>query len=382
MFNRARRSQWKKKLGIGLVSITVLLGGSVMSVGTILNSSPSTEELTQRSAQYADGKFRNPVEAMKMSMSGLWSMFKDYRKHKSEQATPTDALPVLNIDPASLLNLPSAESRFYRLGHSTLLIWLNGEFWLTDPVFSKRASPVQFAGPKRFHQPPIGIAQLPQIKAVVLSHNHYDHMDKASIKQLIAKVEFFVCPLGLGADLIKWGVNPAKVIELDWWQDTDVAGVTLTATPSQHFSGRGLTDRDRTLWASWVFSAPEQPGRDAQRLFFSGDTGYFDGFKEIGTRFGPFDVTFMETGAYNKNWAGVHMLPEESVQAHLDLGGKQMVPIHNSTFDLSLHSWFDPFERVTAAAAASNVQVNTPVIGEAIVLGQMSNNPLWWQEVR
>ncbi|WP_320825273.1 MBL fold metallo-hydrolase [Reinekea sp.] len=353
-----------------------------MSVGTVLNSGRSTAELTQDSAQYSDGKFRNPVDAMKMSGAGLWNMFKDYRQNKSKQATPTDALPVQAIDPASLLNLPKAESRFYRLGHSTVLVWLNGEFWLTDPVFSERASPFQFVGPKRFHQPPISIEGLPPIKAVVLSHNHYDHLDKASIKALITKVEFFVCPLGVGADLIKWGVDPAKIIELDWWQDTSVAGVTLTATPSQHFSGRGLSDRDSTLWASWVFSAPEQPEQSAQTLFFSGDTGYFDGFKEIGKRFGPFDVTFMETGAYNKNWAGVHMLPEESVQAHLDLGGKQMVPIHNGTFDLSLHSWFDPFERVTAAALAGNVQVNTPVIGEAIVIGQMSGNPLWWQAVR
>ena len=269
--------------------------------------------------------------------------------------------------------LAAPDATLFRLGHSTILLKLQGEFFLTDPVFSERASPFQWMGPKRFHQPPISIADLPPIKAVILSHDHYDHLDHAAVLALADKTEHFLTTTGVGDRLIKWGIAANKIQQLDWWQETAVHGIRFVATPAQHFSGRKLNDRDHTLWASWSILTPEL------KIFFSGDSGYFKGFKEIGERLGPFDLTLMETGAYNKLWPDVHMQPEESLQAHLDLGGKHLLPIHNGTFDLSLHAWYEPFERIVDLAKRHGVKISTPQMGEAVDIAEPQTGQHWWR---
>jgi L-ascorbate metabolism protein UlaG (beta-lactamase superfamily) len=232
---------------------------------------------------------------------------------------------------------------------------------------------VQWLGPRRFHAPPIAIDALPPIRGVILSHDHYDHLDHAAVLALAPKVDWFITPLGVGDTLVKWGVPAAKIRQLDWWQSTLVGGVRLTATPARHFSGRGLLDANKTLWASWVIQS------GGRRVFFSGDSGYFDGFKAIGDRFGPFDLTMIETGAYDPQWPDVHMQPEQTMQAHIDLRGKVLLPIHNGTFDLALHSWTDPFERITALAAERGQAVATPEIGEMLDVKQPGATAPWWK---
>jgi len=263
-----------------------------------------------------------------------------------------------------------------RLGHSTVLLKLAGAFWLTDPIFSERSSPVQFAGPQRFHPPPIDIDELPPLKAVIISHDHYDHLDHDSIMRLEAKTDWFLTPLGVGDILIDWGVPAAKVRQLDWWQECAVDEVRLAATPAQHFSGRLPFADNPTQWASWVILTAEQ------RVFFSGDSGYFDGFKQIGEKYGPFDLTLLEAGAYNPNWPMVHMQPAETIQAHRDLRGKLLLPIHNGTFDLSMHSWWEPFDQIAALGGAQGIPVLTPVMGEAVGLDDRSSVRRWWELVK
>ena len=250
---------------------------------------------------------------------------------------------------------------------------LRGGWWITDPVFAERASPFSFAGPKRFHAPPISIAELPALQGVLLSHDHYDHLDSHAVMQLEGKTQVFLCTLGVGDRLVSLGIPPEKVQQYDWWQGTEVNGVRFTATPAQHFSGRGLGDGNRTLWASWVIETGEQ------RVFFSGDTGYFSGFAEIGKRFGPFDLTLMETGAYNESWPYVHMHPEQTVQAHVDLGGRWLLPIHNGTFDLSMHAWWDPFERVVELSQQRGIPLTTPMMGERLNIAAPHAGSHWWQ---
>ena len=207
---------------------------------------------------------------------------------------------------------------------------------------------------------------------VFISHDHYDHLDKGTIKAIKAKVAFFIVPLKLGNYLRDWGVNEDNIVELDWWQSIDISGIEFIATPTQHFSGRGLLDRDETLWASWVIRS------QTSNIYFSGDSGYFSGFKEIGEKYGAFDITFIETGAYNHLWKEIHMMPQESVQAHIDLKGKVMVPIHNSTFDLAMHDWFEPLDKVSELSKTMGVSLSTPIVGEMIdMLEAPRENPLW-----
>ena len=323
------------------------------------------------SPQQRDGRFHNvvprPRVGLRKNLAIVWRIL----FHKPAEAEPKQALPVLPLTRAQLLAAP--DGSLYRLGHSTLLLKLRGGFWLTDPVFSERASPLQWLGPKRFHAPPIGIDDLPPITSVILSHDHYDHLDHAAILQLQHKVAHFITPLGVGDRLVAWGVPAAKVQQLDWWQATAVGGLRLVAAPAQHFSGRGFGDGDRTLWASWVILDGER------RLFFSGDTGYHADFKTIGDRYGPFDLTMIETGAYDPHWPHVHMQPEQTLQAHLDLRGRWLMPVHNGTFDLALHDWHEPFERISALAAGHGVALTTPQMGERVDLAQPHTGSAWWQ---
>ena len=325
------------------------------------------------SPQWHDGKFRNPVAMHKLGFVKTVKLMAKVLFDKPAHTVPAKPVPVLALSQAQLLAAP--DNSLFRLGHSTVLLKLDGEFWLTDPVFSERASPVQWAGPKRFHQPPISIEELPPIKGVILSHDHYDHLDHAAVLQLAAKTEHFLTPLGVGDTLIKWGIPASKVQQLDWWQSTQVGGLRLVATPAQHFSGRGIADGNHTLWASWVIEAP------TFKVFFSGDTGYFDGFKKIGDKYGPFDITLMETGAYNQQWPDIHMQPEQTMQAHMDLKGKWLLPIHNGTFDLSMHVWHEPFDRIVALADRYCRPITTPQMGQAVEILRPQAGRKWWLDV-
>jgi len=317
-----------------------------------------------------DGRFHNAVSRPKTGWRAglrlLWALL-------NKPAGTVPDKPVTHALTRDEL-LAAPDRSLFRLGHSTVLLKLRGAFWLTDPVFSERASPVQWLGPKRFHAPPIALAELPDIEAVILSHDHYDHLDRETVLTLAPKVKHFVTPVGVGDRLIDWGIDADKVRQLNWWESTTAKGLQLTATPAQHFSGRTPFDGNRTLWASWVLID------DDLRIFFSGDTGYFPGFKAIGERFGPFDLTLMETGAYDPRWAYVHMLPEQTLQAHLDLRGRRLLPIHNGTFDLAFHAWQDPFERIVAAARAHAVEVLTPAIGARLDVANPSPTLAWWRD--
>ena len=322
----------------------------------------------------AQGKYENTDTNYQTGLSTIWQVLKAYIRAERAAPVPQQAVPVKALTKEHLVSLE--QDTLFKLGHSSVLLSVNKQLILLDPVFSERASPVQWAGPKRFHQPPISLEELPNIDAVVISHDHYDHLDEHAIKALANKAQRFIVPLSVGKYLRKWGVADEKITELNWWQNTYFNGVELIATPTQHFSGRGVFDRDETLWASWVIRTEQT------NIFFSGDSGYFSGFKTIGEKYGPFDLTMVETGAYNELWKEIHMTPEESVNAHLDLQGKVMMPIHNGTFDLALHDWDEPLERVSSYAKEKQVILLTPIFGEAYTIGKTPKENLWWQAIQ
>jgi L-ascorbate metabolism protein UlaG (beta-lactamase superfamily) len=344
----------------------------LMSYSTMGDDMPNKADHTKHLdvSHREQGAYVNADPSVKQDMSNLGSILKRYLFEKRTDPKP-DKVPLEMINATDLH--ANDENSLYRLGHSSILLKLEGKLWLTDPVFSERASFAQWIGPKRFHPVPVDIESLDHIEGVIISHDHYDHLDEHSIKTLSNKVNHFIVPLGVDAHLRDWGIPQEKIHALDWWQSIEIESVELTATPAQHFSGRGLFDGNETLWASWVIKTNEQS------VFFSGDSGYFDGFKLIGERFGPFDITLMETGAYDKDWADIHMMPEESVQAHIDLKGSVMMPIHNGTFDLALHPWYEPFERVVAAAKSHGVSLTMPVIGEKVVIDGSQLSSPWWE---
>ncbi|RAS66387.1 L-ascorbate metabolism protein UlaG (beta-lactamase superfamily) [Vibrio diazotrophicus] len=320
-----------------------------------------------------DGKFANHEVDNKNSIRDFLAISWAYLTEKHEDTVPKKPIPVQSITNEQLE--VENDDVVYRLGHSSILMKLDGQWILTDPVFSDRASPVQWAGPKRFHQPPISIQDLPTIDVVLISHDHYDHLDKAAVKSLAKKVDHFLVPSKVGALLQKWGVPASKIQEFLWWDSANRGSVEFAFTPTQHFSGRSLTDRNQTLWGSWVIRSSKKS------IFFSGDSGYFSGFKEIGNKYGPFDLTMIETGAYNKLWSEVHMFPRQSLQAHIDLKGKMMMPIHNSTFDLSMHRWYEPLEKASNLARSLGVTLVTPVIGQRMSLNESFQSVRWWEQL-
>jgi L-ascorbate metabolism protein UlaG (beta-lactamase superfamily) len=329
----------------------------------------------ERSPNYQDGVFLNPVETnMDIGFRGYVKMIRMRLFDEIEDQEPDWYLPVAKIAPQNLDTPQDTATVVTWFGHSAFLVELDGKRLLLDPMLGERASPVSFMGPKRFtDELPLAIDDMPFIDAVLISHDHYDHLDLGSIKQLAEKTGHFYVTLGVGAHLERWGIPASKITELDWWQEARLGDMTFAATPARHFSGRGLSDRMKTLWASWVIIGKQD------RIFFSGDTGYFDGFKEIGDRYGPFDITLLECGQYNEMWSNIHMMPEQTVQAHLDLKGKLMMPIHWGAFALALHPWTEPIERVSKAAQAKGIRMTTPRIGQPVVLGRQAPHSQWWR---
>ncbi|OZY85930.1 hydrolase [Cellvibrio mixtus] len=360
-----------------LGGLTLIVAGVAM-VNAQIVASVDGETLVHAS-QYRDGKFLNTKVFEQPGLLKTLQIAKRYFTEPAQDKAPLKAMPVEKVSLDQLGALSHQGVHFIKLGHSSLLLKVYGEYWLLDPVFSERASPFSFLGPKRFHQAPIGIDELPVIDKVLISHNHYDHLDKASIKKLVAKTKQFLVPLGVEVDLQKWGVAADAIVRFDWWQELQTDNALIAFAPTQHFSGRGIGDGNTTLWGSWVIKTA------AGSIYFSGDSGYFDGFKQIGAAYGPFDVAFIETGAYDNDWADIHMTPEQSVQAHVDVKGQVMVPVHNGTFDLAFHSWYDPLLRVSAAARQANALLLTPIFGQPISLATLKQhvavNTEWWHSL-
>jgi L-ascorbate metabolism protein UlaG (beta-lactamase superfamily) len=272
----------------------------------------------------------------------------------------------------------SSGLRITWLGHSTLLIEIDGARLLIDPVFGERASPVSFAGAKRFHPVPATIDQLPPLDGILLSHDHYDHLCRPSWKKLAELRVPVVTSLGVGARLEGFGVDLKRITELDWWEEHTLPGgaLSLTATPAQHFSGRGLTDRNKTLWSSWVLTTARR------RLFYSGDTGLTDELITIGKRFGPFEVSMIEIGAWHPAWGAIHLGPANALRAFDRLGGGTFLPVHWGTFDLALHKWDEPAETLLTLAEPAGVRVLTPLLGRPFEPAHVDGPTPWWRAVK
>jgi len=334
-------------------------------------SSPNNNDQLKHSPQYNNGTFKGEIDALTMTASDYLSSTWRFLFEKNNQ-NPNSNLPFQPVDLSFFNNTKTDQLNSTWLGHSSLMINMGGFKILTDPVFERKVSIV---GPKRFNREfPLDPMTLADIDVVMISHDHYDHLNKASIKQLDPITHKFVVPLAVGKRLKSWGVAEDKIIEMDWWDSFLYdENLKITATPAQHFSGRGIGDRNKTLWASWVIET------DQFKIFFSGDSGYFNGFKTIGDKFGPFDMTFLECGAYDKLWKPVHMFPEETVQAHIDLKGKLLHPIHWGTFNLALHSWYEPMQRLTKAARIHGISSATPIAGQSILYGSNLYGSPWWE---
>lgn len=307
-----------------------------------------------------------------MGLEIMFTILRDLLKGRQKR-TPEGPIPISYID--TLLRPESNTAKAIWFGHSTVLLEIEGKRLLLDPVFSEYPSPFPFIGGKRFSKAvPIELDQLLPVDIVLVSHDHYDHLDYETIMQIKGKTDLFCVPAGVGRRLEKWGIDQGKIKEFDWWKEADCAGLTLACTPAQHFSGRSMFDRNKTLWCSWAIIGQEN------KVFFSGDGGYGSHFRQIGKKYGPFDLTLMECGQYDERWAAIHMLPEQTVQAHLDVAGKLLLPIHWGAFSLAFHAWTDPVERALKSAKEHQVRITTPRIGEAI-FADVANYPAarWWR---
>lgn len=350
-----------------VVSTTLLAISCAQQSGLNKQGSP-----VHTSKNYQNGQFQNLVSTgLNTTDQSMIKTTIDFLRSNPNR-TPSAPLPVVKNSISAEFDQDSL--RVTWLGHSTLLIEIDGMVILTDPMFSDRASPVSFAGPKRFATDlAFEIQDLPEIDAVLISHDHYDHLDYRTILSLQEKVALFYVPLGVGDHLRRWGIVERKIAELDWWGERVHGPLKIVATPARHFSGRSLTDRNKTLWASWSILGKNQ------RIFFGGDSGYFAGFKKIGDAYGPFDITLLESGAYNKAWAEIHMIPEETIQAHIDLQGKVLLPIHWAKFNLALHPWKEPIQRLLTSATSRNVSVATPQMGESFDVDGNYPQSRWWE---
>jgi L-ascorbate metabolism protein UlaG (beta-lactamase superfamily) len=367
-----RRRRTRRALALAAVAaaawavreIPVAMGGRVAG---------ARAERVQRSAQFRGGAFQNPVTTH-TTVGVPDRAFLRELIFGDGTRRPSAPIPVVRAEPAD----PAASAGRLSIiwyGHASALVEIDGRRVLIDPIWSDRCSPSGLVGPRRLHPPPVALDQLPPVDAILISHDHYDHLDLATVRTLCRTQSApFLMPLGVGAHLDRWGVPADRIVELDWEESASIAGLELTATAARHFSGRGFS-RDRTLWASWIIA------RQDRRVFYTGDSGYFEGYAAIGEAHGPFDATLMQIGAYDPAWPNIHMFPEEAVAAHLDLRGDLLIPVHWATFNLALHSWADPVNRLWREAKARGVRLAVPRPGERVDIDDPPAVDGWWQTI-
>ncbi|MEN3583444.1 MBL fold metallo-hydrolase [Streptomyces sp. ZYX-F-203] len=350
-----------------------------------LGVEPRGERLSRvrRSPNFADGAFRNPGGPARTRPTGSSSrdLAKLYLDSEARRRrSPREAIPVHTTTLADLATPAESGLRLTWMGHSSVLAEIGDRRVLFDPVWGERCSPFPFIGPRRLHPMPVPPSALGPVDVVVISHDHYDHLDMGTIRSLADGQAIFAVPLGVGAHLEHWGVPADRIRELDWHESTHVGDLTLTATPARHFCGRGLRNTGHTLWASWVVVGAEH------RLFHSGDTGYFDGFRDIGSAHGPFDATMIQIGAYAEFWPDIHMTPDEGLRAHLDLQGGAtntgvLLPIHWGTFNLAPHAWAEPGEWTRDTAEDAGQAAAFPRPGEPFEPSGRLPVEAWWRAV-
>ena len=344
-----------------------------------LGAIPDGQRLERMKASriWSGGRFQNitPVLPNLLDQSGGMPSLGEFI-WGGERRIPSGSLPVMNpLD--GWRHAPSSGLRATWLGHSTVFIEIDGSRVLTDPVWGKRASPSQVLGPKRFQKAPVPLAALPEIDIVLISHDHYDHLDYPTIRELARRGPLFIAPLGVGAHLEAWGVMPERIVELDWWESyTPPRGsLRVTATPAQHFSGRSLGGRNTTLWSSFVVESPDH------RVFFSGDTGLTTDYELIRARFAPFDLIMLEVGAFHPAWGHIHLGPQNAIRAVTMLGGGPLLPIHWGTFNLALHAWDEPAESLLRMAPLSGTHLVMPQLGQPTEPSRDQLVMPWWREV-
>jgi L-ascorbate metabolism protein UlaG (beta-lactamase superfamily) len=362
---------------VAVVAVLVAAGWAVLSqpqFGAPMAGARLARALAN--PQYHDGRFVN-LEPEAPSTTSLIEYTLRQISGK-EVRTPPAPIPVLAVDKTALEASPPASGlRAFWIGHASAYVEIDGLRLLLDPVFAQRVSPLPI-GPGRFHAPPIALADLPRIDAVLISHDHYDHLDMATVRRLAQRGSRFLVPLGIGAHLERWGVPLAQIEELEWWQERSLGHVRIVCTPTRHYSGRGLGNRSTTLWSSWSVIGPQH------RLFYSGDTGYGKLFQDIGARLGPFDMAFIKIGSYGPGaaWTDIHMTPEQAVQVHRDVRARRMFPVHWSTFNLAYHDWDEPIRRTVAEATRVGVELVTPRVGEVVDADRPFASTRWWESVR
>lgn len=320
------------------------------------------------------GRYLNPIPS---AQPNLLKVLAAFVAERGAVTVPREPIQVEKRVAADFDAAGAAGARVTWLGHSTLILELEGTRLLVDPVWAERASPVQWAGPRRFFAPPLALDELPHIDAVLLSHDHFDHLDKRTVQELGRRGLPFIVPEGVDARLVGWGIAASQIRAVRWWDRVPVGTVEVVSTPARHFSGRSalMLDRDRALWSGYALIGRER------RLWYAGDTAWFGGFSEIGERLGPFDISMIEIGAYSHLWPDVHIGPEQAVEAHLQARGGLLLPIHWGTFDLAMHGWTEPIERLLVAAQAAGVPVATPRPG-GMVTSLTTPRERWWPDER
>lgn len=334
------------------------------------NVTPEELQKLEASPNWKDGAFQNLVKTtMDMGLTKIPQYIHENRKAGKRKRPLQD----LHVEPfRNEKFVKDGKPKFTWYGHSVLLLQINNKNLLIDPMLGPDAAPIAPFKSARFSANTLEIIDtLPPLDAILFTHDHYDHLDLASVKKLKGKTDHFFVALGVKRHLVKWGIAADKIKEFDWWDQHHFDGIDITFTPSRHFSGRGTTDRAKSLWGGWVFKSAEH------NIYWSGDGGYGDHFKEIGERLGPFDWGFMECGQYNALWHAIHMYPEEAIQAAKDSGVKVAIPVHWAGFALAMHTWTDPIERFVNHADDEGQKIATPRLGEIVALGE-DKNEAWW----